>query len=168
MRGGWVPFFFQPGKGGGGNSFFFQGERGSPLREGLNTGQAKGEKRTREPMTHEITREAWASLLAHNPGWIVLRFSATWCAPCVRSRAWVHAHMARFPPTVQCLDVDVDTSASLYSMFLSKRMVRGVPVMLAFRQGNTTWIPDDSVSGSDTDQVSAFFDRIRASPIGSF
>ena len=38
-------------------------------------------------------------------------------------------------------------------------MVNGIPVMLCYKKDNTSFIPDDSVTGSDPVQLDAFFKR---------
>jgi hypothetical protein len=38
-------------------------------------------------------------------------------------------------------------------------MVNGIPVILCYKKGNTSYIPDDSITGSDPAQLDAFFKR---------
>jgi hypothetical protein len=38
-------------------------------------------------------------------------------------------------------------------------MVNGVPVIMCYKKGNTSFIPDDSVTGSDPVALDAFFKR---------
>jgi hypothetical protein len=38
-------------------------------------------------------------------------------------------------------------------------MVNGIPVMLCYKKGNTNYIPDDSVTGSDPAALDLFFKR---------
>jgi hypothetical protein len=47
----------------------------------------------------------------------------------------------------------------LYSLFKNKRIVNGIPVILCYRNGNTTVIPDDSVVGIKPNDLDAFFKR---------
>jgi hypothetical protein len=44
-------------------------------------------------------------------------------------------------------------------MIKSKKMVNGIPVILCYKKGNTTYIPDDSITGADPNQLAAFFKR---------
>jgi hypothetical protein len=41
----------------------------------------------------------------------------------------------------------------------SQKRVNGIPVILMYKRGNTTIIPDDSVTGSDPTQLHNFFRR---------
>ena len=38
-------------------------------------------------------------------------------------------------------------------------MVNGIPVVLCYKKGNNTFIPDDSVTGSDLSALDLFFKR---------
>ena len=54
---------------------------------------------------------------------------------------------------------NVDESFDVYSYFKSKKMVNGIPVILCYKKGNTSYIPDDSITGSDPAALDAFFRR---------
>jgi thioredoxin 1 len=98
-------------------------------------------------------------LLANNPGLVIIKLGATWCGPCKKIKTVVDAFFASSPDNVVCCDIDVDESFDVYSYFKSKRMVNGIPVILCFKKGNTSYIPDDSVTGSDPASLDAFFKR---------
>ena len=38
-------------------------------------------------------------------------------------------------------------------------MVNGIPVLLCYKKGNLTFIPDDMVTGADPQQLHLFFTR---------
>ena len=104
-------------------------------------------------------REAFFHLLGHNQGLIIIKLGATWCGPCNLIKDVVHAFFATSPNEVICCDIDVDESFDLYALLKSKKMVNGIPVILCYKKGNTTFIPDDSVTGSDASALNAFFKR---------
>lgn len=104
-------------------------------------------------------REAFLNLLQHNPGLIVLKLGATWCGPCARIKDVVHGFFASSPDDVVCADIDVDESFDFYSFLKSKKMVNGIPVMLCYKKGNQTYIPDDAVTGADPTELHKFFNR---------
>ena len=104
-------------------------------------------------------RDAFFHLLKHNPGLIIIKLGAEWCGPCKQIKNVVHAFYASSPPEVVCADIDVDQSFDFYSFLKSKKMVNGIPVLLCYKKGNTTYIPDDSVTGSDATQLHLFFKR---------
>lgn len=105
------------------------------------------------------TRENFFRLLENNPGLVIIKLGATWCGPCKKIKPVVDAFFASSPDNVVCCDIDVDESFDVYSYFKSKRMVNGIPVILCFKKGNTSYIPDDSVTGSDPASLDVFFKR---------
>ncbi len=104
-------------------------------------------------------REAFAHLLQNNPGLIVLKLGAEWCGPCKTIKHVVDGFFATSPDNVVCGDIDVDTSFDFYSLLKSKKMVNGIPVILCYKKGNLTVIPDDSITGTDPRQLHEFFTR---------
>lgn len=110
-------------------------------------------------ITQFSKREDFLRLLLNNPGLIILKMGATWCGPCKRIKPVLDGFFASSPDNVVCCDIDVDECADLYSYFKSKKMVNGIPVILAYKKGNTSYIPDDSVTGADPAQLDMFFRR---------
>jgi thiol-disulfide isomerase/thioredoxin len=104
-------------------------------------------------------REAFLNLLQHNTGLIIIKLGAKWCGPCKKIEGPVHNFFAMSPDTVICCDIDVDISFDFYSFLKSKKMVNGIPVLLCYKKGNKTYIPDDSITGSDLKQLHMFFTR---------
>jgi thiol-disulfide isomerase/thioredoxin len=97
------------------------------------------------------------SLLNQNPGLIVVKFQADWCKPCRRIEPHVKKWLDRRPQWVHAYIVDVDEDSRLYSYYVNKRLVRGIPAIIVFAQGNTTPIFDDSVNSSDLGEIDTFF-----------
>lgn len=117
---------------------------------------------SKEVVSEIPTRDAFFHLLKHNPGLIVIKLGAEWCGPCKQIKHVVHAFFASSPPEVVCADIDVDKSIDFYSFLKSKKMVNGIPVLLCYKKGNATFIPDDSVTGSDAQSLHLFFQRCGA------
>ena len=96
---------------------------------------------------------------------LIVKFTATWCRPCQTIATTVHECITQFPPDkLVFAELDVDENVELYSMMKTKRMVNGIPVMLAY-DGKTTpvrspwFVPDDSVTGGSIQMVQSFFVR---------
>ena len=108
----------------------------------------------------EITnREAFFHLLKNNPGLVILKLGAEWCGPCKAIKHVVHGFFATSPIEVICGDIDVDVSFDFYSFLKSKKMVNGIPVLLCYKKGNETFIPDDMITGADPTELHNFFRR---------
>lgn len=114
---------------------------------------------TKTIISYFQSREHFTRLLENNPGLVIIKLGATWCGPCKKIKPVVDAFFASSPDTVICGDIDVDESFDLYTYFKSKRMVNGIPVLLCFKKGNTSYIPDDSVTGAEPVALDAFFKR---------
>lgn len=114
---------------------------------------------TKEIISEINSRDSFFHLLNNNPGLIILKLGAEWCGPCKQIKHVVHAFFATSPREVVCGDIDVDQSFDFYSMLKSKKMVNGIPVLLCYKKGNNTFIPDDLVTGADPPGLDAFFKR---------
>lgn len=114
---------------------------------------------SKEIISEIANREAFFHLLKNNPGLVILKLGAEWCGPCKQIKHIVHAFFATSPPDVVCCDIDVDQSFDFYSMLKSKKMVNGIPVMLCYKKGNLSFIPDDIITGADPNGLDFFFKR---------
>ena len=114
---------------------------------------------SKEVISEIPNRSTFFHLLKHNPGLIIIKLGAEWCGPCKLIKNVVHGFFASSPSEVVCADIDVDQSMDFYSFLKSKKMVNGIPVLLCYKKGNETFIPDDSITGADAVQLDAFFRR---------
>lgn len=97
------------------------------------------------------------TILANNPGIVILRFTATWCNPCKRVAPFIKETLAVLPNHVQFVNIDIDECMEVYRVFKQTRQVPGVPTCLAFKKNNTTYAPDFSVVGIDSNDLTRFF-----------
>ena len=114
---------------------------------------------SKEIISEITTRDAFFHLVRNNPGLVIMKLGAEWCGPCKQIKHIVHAFFATSPPDVVCCDIDVDQSFDFYSMLKSKKMVNGIPVMLCYKKGNLSFIPDDIITGADPQGLDSFFKR---------
>ena len=110
-------------------------------------------------ITSFANRGEFLALLKVNPGLVIVKFGAEWCSPCKQIKPVLDAFFASSPPEVVCADIDIDESFDLYAFLKSKKMVNGIPAVLCYKKGNTTFVPDDSVTGSSPPDLHAFFVR---------
>ena len=112
------------------------------------------------PVETEIeSLEELQNILKNNEGVVILKFSASWCQPCKRISGHVNSAVANLPNTYKVYFLDIDESLEIYAYFKNKKMVGGIPSMIAWKRGNTSSIPDNMVSSSDPKQIDAFFHK---------
>lgn len=103
-------------------------------------------------------KKHFQQLLESNPGVFIIKFGATWCAPCKKIEKDVEEHISNMPMNVQCAVVDVDECMELYGFLRTKKMIKTIPALLAYYEENNSYIPDEFVSSSDKKDVKMFFD----------
>jgi thioredoxin 1 len=107
----------------------------------------------------EMSKTQFTNLLQSNKGLLIIKFGAEWCGPCKKIDPLVYDWMNKLSvrPNIQCAIIDVDDNFEIYAFLKSKKMVNGVPVILCYKKGNDTWIPDKTIVGADEKQVNLFF-----------
>lgn len=90
-------------------------------------------------------------------GLLIVKFTAEWCNPCKTIKSSVDDFFKYSPPEVICCDLDVDINFDIYAFMKSKKMVNGIPCILAYKPGNTTFVPDFYVSGTSKSELHTFF-----------
>tara|TARA_B100002051_G_C16599030_1_gene566967 strand:- start:121 stop:567 length:447 start_codon:yes stop_codon:yes gene_type:complete len=96
---------------------------------------------------------------------IFIKFSASWCKPCNLIKTACDTHFATLPKDAIIVDINIDDTLDLYSVFKRKKMLNGIPTILYYNTTETRdrwFIPDDSVSGGDVTEVARFFKRCMA------
>jgi len=110
----------------------------------------------------EGDRNDFLNLLKVNPGVLIFKFTANWCKPCQTIKTQVDEHFNQISsPSVSCYEVDVDECFDLFAYMKTKKMMKGIPTMMAYGKGTIGFSPDDSISGADISEVNAFFVRCR-------
>ena len=97
---------------------------------------------------------------------IVLKFTADWCNPCKKIKPLVDSWFQKLPSNFVIVELDIDDTVDLYLALKSKKMVNGIPALLAYYQQNSRekehwFIPSDSVTGANEREVNEFFSRIQ-------
>jgi thiol:disulfide interchange protein len=108
-----------------------------------------------------MNREEFGTLLENNQGVLVVKFTAAWCKPCQTIKAQVDKETANLPDHVKFIELDIDVHFDVYANMRSKKQVVGIPAILAYKKGNTTWFADHSISGTNPVAISQFFQTVR-------
>lgn len=105
------------------------------------------------------TREVFFELLKINPGVFIFKFGAEWCSPCKSIKKYIDDVSLVLPNngTIFIYNVDVDECFDLYAYLKQKKMVSGIPALLAYKKDNTYFVPDASVSGTSKSELEHFF-----------
>ena len=92
---------------------------------------------------------------------LIVKFTAEWCGPCKKIKDYCFRSFDLLPDNIICANIDVDEHLDLYATLKKKKMVNGIPALLAFYGGKTEewFIPDDSVVGADEKNIGLFFQR---------
>jgi len=98
-------------------------------------------------------------ILETNPGLIIFKFGAEWCGPCKTIEPLVKQRMERLPKEALCFLIDIDNSIELYGFLKNKKVIHGIPALLAYHHGNYHYIPDEFTVGADVQQVNTFFNN---------
>ena len=114
-------------------------------------------------MTHNLDENTFKSLQnnLNKNEIIIIKFTADWCAPCNSIKEYIHDIVKTLPDKIKFYEIDVDDSIELYAKFKNKKMLNGIPALLAFKDGEKDiwYIPDDSILGADKAKIRSFFDR---------
>ncbi len=105
----------------------------------------------------EGDRNVFLKLLKENPGVLIFKFTADWCKPCQTIKKEVDAHFERISSDIiKCIEVNVDEAFDLFAYMKTKKMIKGIPTMLAYKKGNINFAPDDSISGAELNEINDF------------
>jgi len=111
-------------------------------------------------ITNVKTSADLADVLDKNPGIVIVKLGATWCQPCKNIEPVVSSWLNKLDhECIQRVVLDIDECIDLYGFLKRKRVVKGVPTLLAYYKENTHYIPDDVNFGSDEGDTNAFFVR---------
>ena len=113
----------------------------------------------KEVITFIEKRQDFLDLLKINQGLIIIDLKADWCGPCKTIQQIVDAFFASSPENVICCSLNVDENIDIYSYLKKNRVVNGIPALLCYIQGNYSFSPSFSVTGSNPKGLDDFFKR---------
>ena len=106
-----------------------------------------------------VTRVDLGKLLEKNDGVLIIKFGAKWCGPCKTVEGLLNQYFDMMPSNISTIEVDIDDAVDLYGFLRSKKVVNGIPVIVAYYKDNIHYIPDDIVVGIDPTKIKHFFQR---------
>ena len=107
----------------------------------------------------ELDKVSFNEILINNPGIFIVKFGAEWCGPCKKIESLVEEKMRLLSDKAKCAIIDIDDNFEIYAALKSKRVVNGIPVILCYRKGNFTHVPNEVIIGADPIQIDTFFNR---------
>jgi thioredoxin 1 len=116
---------------------------------------------TEKVILTELTKQSFTENLQNNKGVFIIKFGAEWCGPCKKIEPLVQTKMNELSENATCAIIDIDDNFEIYAALKSKRVVNGIPVILCYKKGNFTHVPDDVVVGADNIQIDTFFHRCK-------
>lgn len=92
---------------------------------------------------------------------LIIKFTATWCMPCKKIKSITEECVKTIPKFIKFIEIDIDESIELYMKLKNKKMVNGIPAILAYKGGQHDYwyIPDDSCLVGNVEEVKKFFER---------
>lgn len=92
---------------------------------------------------------------------LIIKFTATWCMPCKKIKSITEECVKTIPKFIKFIEIDIDESIELYMKLKNKKMVNGIPAILAYKSGEHDYwyIPDDSCLVGNVEEVKKFFER---------
>ena len=112
-----------------------------------------------------VTEADFEELVENSSIPVMVDFWADWCGPCKSIKSLVEEKTKDLPSTIKYYEIDVDEHIDLFSFFKSKKMCKGIPALFAFKKGNLTFVPDHSVLGADSDEITKLFNIILTNTI---
>lgn len=104
------------------------------------------------------SRDIFFEILKLNPGVFIFKFGAEWCGPCKAIKKYIDNVSLVLPNNIMYIyNVDVDECFDLFAYLKQKKMITGIPTLLAYKKGNTHFAPDASVSGTSEAELAHFF-----------
>ena len=105
-------------------------------------------------------RDHFSDILANNPGYVILKFGAPWCGPCKTVAPTINQWKPHLPKNVHYYDIDIDVNMEIYGYLKTRKMVNGIPCVLVYKRGNTTYIPDDAALGGNVFDINNLFNGV--------
>ncbi len=112
------------------------------------------------------TRDDLKTYLKNSDETTFIKFGASWCKPCQMISPTIQSlnhQVLKAKKQLTYIDLDVDKCSDLYAFMRTKKMVRGIPVIMCYKKSqyndDTFYVPVDSVTGASVQDVVNFYKR---------
>jgi thiol-disulfide isomerase/thioredoxin len=107
-------------------------------------------------------KDDFIRIIKDNKKTVVFKFGADWCGPCKKISRDIELFKESiiYNENIVWFDIDVDESVEIFGMLKTKRIVNGVPAVLAYFSDNNTIYPDEFVLGANKDHIYSLFSCI--------
>lgn len=106
--------------------------------------------------------EKFEQHLQQNQSVILLKFEAEWCGPCKKLEPSFIELINKYKSIIhEVIKIDVDECFEVYAFMKNKKMLNGIPAVLAYFKGNISYIPNESTVGSNVNELEQFFERCK-------
>ena len=126
-------------------------------------------------LEEDLDREGFKTLINENKDVLIFKFGADWCAPCQVIKPLINDNIKNLSnyieeknisKNVYYSEIIVDDFFDIYSLFKTKKMLKGIPHMLCYFGDNNInrthyYIADLSVSGANNNEINNFFNLIK-------
>tara|TARA_B110000305_G_scaffold173709_1_gene192029 strand:+ start:2952 stop:3284 length:333 start_codon:yes stop_codon:yes gene_type:complete len=107
-----------------------------------------------------MNKVQFKQLIDSNNGTVIFKFTATWCNPCKKAAPIIDEYKNKLPNGFIFYEIDIDESIEVYAMLKSKKIVAGIPSIVAYYDDNDSFWPDECVSSSSSHDIGIFFNTI--------
>jgi thiol-disulfide isomerase/thioredoxin len=124
----------------------------------MTTNNQNKEEAVTRVIEFQGNRDIFFEMLKINPGVFIFKFGAEWCGPCKAIKKYIDSVSLVLPNnTMYIYNVDVDECFDLFAYLKQRKMIIGIPTLLAYKKGNMHFAPDASISGTNQADLTHFF-----------
>jgi len=98
------------------------------------------------------------NLLESNSSILLIFFTGKSCKFCSQIKPYIDEKMKFIDYPIIILDREEDSD--VFSAMQSRKQIKGVPTVLAYKCGNMSMISDLCISGTNIKEIDAFFDKL--------
>lgn len=99
----------------------------------------------------------YQNLINTNEGLLFIVFKSQKCIPCKNIESLLSQWINKVHDKITIHIVDIEIHNKMYSHFINKRLLQGVPAILVYTSDNKSYMFNDSVNSSSLKEINNFF-----------